>query len=170
MERYCNYVLSIWNDVLKFVTGKIVNKMANDGMEEVRVSALAYMLRYDKRTLDKRGRRIRNIDFLTALRKSNAKYARMEVTHFSNTVNDGILYARKAEDFAKVFRDSFGDGYYYPSPDETTQDLCHSLGEVEYGAKLYHFINFRLPLGGDATWINTWSYYRDWETDRKSVV
>ena len=108
MERYCNYVLSIWNDVLKFVTGKIVNKMANDGMEEVRVSALAYMLRYDKRTLDKRGRRIRNIDFLTALRKSNAKYARMEVTHFSNTVNDGILYARKAEDFAKVFRDSFG--------------------------------------------------------------
>ena len=94
MERYCNYVLSIWNDVLKFVTGKIVNKMANDGMEEVRVSALAYMLRYDKRTLDKRGRRIRNIDFLTALRKSNAKYARMEVTHFSNTVNDGILYAR----------------------------------------------------------------------------
>ena len=30
------------------------------------------------------------------------------VTHFSNTVNDGILYARKAEDFAKVFRDSFG--------------------------------------------------------------
>ena len=34
---------------------------------EVRVSALAYMLRYDKRTLDKRGRRIRNIDFLTAL-------------------------------------------------------------------------------------------------------
>ena len=44
--------------------------------------------------LDKRGRRIRNIDFLTALRKSNAKYARMEVTHFSNTVNDGILYAR----------------------------------------------------------------------------
>ena len=103
MERYCNYVLSIWNDVLKFVTGKIVNKMANDGMEEVRVSALAYMLRYDKRTLDKRGRRIRNIDFLTALRKSNAKYARMEVTHFSKTVNDGILYARKAEDFAKVF-------------------------------------------------------------------
>ena len=39
MERYCNYVLSIWNDVLKFVTGTIVNKMANDGMEEVRVSA-----------------------------------------------------------------------------------------------------------------------------------
>ena len=34
VERYCNYVLSIWNDVLKFVTGKIVNKMANDGMEE----------------------------------------------------------------------------------------------------------------------------------------
>ena len=32
----------------------------------------------------------------------------MEVTHFSNTVNDGILYARKAEDFAKVFRDSSG--------------------------------------------------------------
>ena len=32
----------------------------------------------------------------------------MEVTHFSNTVNDGILYARKAEDFAKVFRDSLG--------------------------------------------------------------
>ena len=61
MERYCNYVLSIWNDVLKFVTGKIVNKIANDGMEEVRVSALAYMLRYDKRTLDKRGRRkVRN--------------------------------------------------------------------------------------------------------------
>ena len=25
----------------------------------------------------------------------------MEVTHFSNTVNDGILYARKAEDFAR---------------------------------------------------------------------
>ena len=46
MERHCNYVLSIWNDVLKFVTGKIVNKMANDGMEEVRVSALAYMLRW----------------------------------------------------------------------------------------------------------------------------
>ena len=42
------------------------------------------------------------IDFLTALRKSNAKDARMEVTHFSNTVNDGILYARKAEDFAKL--------------------------------------------------------------------
>lgn len=29
--------------------------------------------------------------------------------------------------------------------------------EVEYCAKLYHFINCRLPLGGDATWINTWS-------------
>ena len=62
----------------------------------------------EKLGLIKRGRRIRNIDFLTALRRSNAKYARMEVTHFSNTVNDGILYARKAEDFAKVFRDSFG--------------------------------------------------------------
>ena len=43
----------IESGVLEFVTGKIVNKMANDGLEEVRVSALAYMLRYDKRTLDK---------------------------------------------------------------------------------------------------------------------
>ena len=99
VERYCNYVLSIWNDVLKFVTGKIVNKMANDGMEEVRVSALAYMLGYDKRTLDKRGRRIRNIDFLTALRKSNAKYARMEVTHFSNTVMMGYCMRGRRRTF-----------------------------------------------------------------------
>lgn len=51
----------------------------------------------------------------------------------------------------------FGNGYYYPSPDETAQDLCPSLGEVEFGAKLYHFINFRLPLIGDSTWINTWA-------------
>ncbi|WBF79427.1 hypothetical protein BNCALIDO_00037 [Aeromonas phage vB_AdhM_TS9] len=50
----------------------------------------------------------------------------------------------------------FGDGYYYPSPDGTAQDLCPSLGEVEFGAKLYHFINFRLPFTGDSTWINTW--------------
>ena len=76
--------------------------------DEIWVSALAYMLRYDDRTLGKRGRKIRNIDFLNALRRSNKKYAKMEVTHFSNTINAGILYVSKAEDFAKVFRNDFG--------------------------------------------------------------
>ena len=79
-----------------------------ESKDEIWVSALAYMLRYDDRTLGKRGRKIRNIDFLNALRRSNKKYAKMEVTHFSNTINGGILYGKKAEDFAKVFRDSFG--------------------------------------------------------------
>ena len=51
----------------------------------------------------------------------------------------------------------FGNEYYYPSPDDTAQDLCPSLGEVEFGVKLYHFINFRLPVTGDATWINDWA-------------
>lgn len=49
-----------------------------------------------------------------------------------------------------------GGGYYYPSPEDTAQDLCPSYGEIVYGTKLYHFINFRLPFNGDATWINTW--------------
>lgn len=49
-----------------------------------------------------------------------------------------------------------GSEYSYPSPEETTQNLCPSLGEVEYGAKLYHLINFRLPFSGDTTWINEW--------------
>lgn len=80
--------------------------MANE--DEIYVSALAYMLRYDDRTLSKRGRKIRNVDFLTALRRGNKKYAKMEVTHFSNTIKGGIMYVGKAEDFAKVFRDDFG--------------------------------------------------------------
>ena len=74
--------------------------------EEKWITAFEYMLRYDDRTLSKRGRKIRNIDFLNAL-KRNPKYEKMQVTHLSNTINGGILYVRKAEDFAKVFRDDF---------------------------------------------------------------
>lgn len=48
------------------------------------------------------------------------------------------------------------DDYIYPNPEDTTQELCPSLGEVEYGQKLYHLINFRLPSLGNATWINKW--------------
>lgn len=48
------------------------------------------------------------------------------------------------------------DEYTYPSPEDTTQDLCPSLGEVEYGEKLYYLINFRLPSFGDVSWINNW--------------
>lgn len=50
----------------------------------------------------------------------------------------------------------FGDGYYYPSPDDNTQNLCPAFGDAQFGAKLYHFINFRLPFTGDSTWINQW--------------
>lgn len=49
-----------------------------------------------------------------------------------------------------------GTEYSYPTPEETTQNLCPSLGQVEYGAKLYNLINFRLPFTGDSTWINLW--------------
>lgn len=75
--------------------------------DEKWISAFEYMLRYDDRTLGKRGRKIRNIDFLNALHR-NPKYKKMQVTHLSNTINGGIKYAKKAEDFAKVFRDDFG--------------------------------------------------------------
>lgn len=88
--------------------GNILANSENEvnGMEKW-ITAFEYMLRYDDRTLGKRGRKIRNIDFLNAL-KRNPKYEKMQVTHLSNTINGGILYGKKAEDFAKVFRDSFG--------------------------------------------------------------
>lgn len=61
----------------------------------------------------------------------------------------------------------FGDGYYYPSPEDTSQDLCPSIGQAAFGAKLYHFINFRLPFTGDSTWINTWQgLYKDFKKIR----
>lgn len=73
---------------------------------EVWISAFAYMLRYDSRTLARRGRKIRNIDFLNALHKY-PKYRKMQVTHLSNTINGGIQSGKKAEDFARVFRNEF---------------------------------------------------------------
>lgn len=79
----------------------------SDNTEDIKISAICYMLRYDKRTLSKRGRKIRNIDFLTAL-KRDKRFAKVQVTHFCNTLQDGILYHKKAEDYAKVFRDDFG--------------------------------------------------------------
>lgn len=54
------------------------------------------------------------------------------------------------------------DEYLYPSPEDSTQQLCPSLGDVEFGEKLYHLINFRLPFSKDATWINEWQgLYKD---------
>ena len=50
------------------------------------------------------------LEFLQLENPTNYPKGSHVVRHFSNTVNDGILYARKAEDFAKVFRDSFGIG------------------------------------------------------------
>lgn len=49
-----------------------------------------------------------------------------------------------------------GTQYIYPSPEDLTEDLCPNFGDVVYGQKLYHLINFRLPITGDATWINLW--------------
>lgn len=46
--------------------------------------------------------------------------------------------------------------YLYPSPEDETEQLCPTIGEVEYGNKLYYLINFRLPVTGDSTWINLW--------------
>lgn len=55
-----------------------------------------------------------------------------------------------------------GNDYIYPSPEDTTQQLCPSLGDVVFGEKLYHLINFRLPFTKDATWINEWQgLYKD---------
>lgn len=81
----------------------------NNGVQadEKWVSAFAYMLRYDDRTLSKRGRKIRNVDFLNALHKY-PKYRKMQVTHLSNTIKGGIQSGKKAEDFARVFRNEFG--------------------------------------------------------------
>lgn len=81
----------------------------NNGVQadEKWVSAFSYMLRYDDRTLSKRGRKIRNVDFLNALHKY-PKYRKMQVTHLSNTIKGGIQSGKKAEDFARVFRNEFG--------------------------------------------------------------
>ncbi|WP_338429386.1 hypothetical protein V3429_02235 [Aeromonas jandaei] len=49
-----------------------------------------------------------------------------------------------------------GTQYIYPTPEDTKIDMCPSYGEVIYGQKLYHLINFRLPVWGDLTWINKW--------------
>lgn len=55
-----------------------------------------------------------------------------------------------------------GTEYNYPAPEDTKQNLCPSLGLVEYGSKLYQLINFRLPFTKDATWINEWQgLYKD---------
>ena len=61
----------------------------------------------------------------------------------------------------------FGDGYYYPSPDDNIQNLCPAFGDEQFGTKLYHFINFRLPFTGDSTWVNTWQgLYKDFRKIR----
>jgi len=64
------------------------------------------MLRYDKRTIEKRGRRIKNVDFLKAMRKYK-HFQNVQVTHFCNTLQSGIMYMAKAEKYAAVFRDHF---------------------------------------------------------------
>lgn len=76
-------------------------------MENKQVSAIAYMLRNDERTIKKRGRAIRNIDFIDAM-KRYPYFKRVEATHFCNTLTEGIRYIGKAEKYVKVFREQFG--------------------------------------------------------------
>jgi len=76
-------------------------------MQDKPISAIAYMLRNDERTIAKRGRAIRNIDFIDAM-KRYPNFKRVEATHFSNTLNEGIRYIGKAEKYVKVFREQFG--------------------------------------------------------------
>jgi hypothetical protein len=76
-------------------------------MENKQVSAISYMLRSDERTIKKRGRAIRNIDFIDAM-KRYPYFKRVEATHFCNTLTEGIRYIGKAEKYVKVFREQFG--------------------------------------------------------------
>ena len=75
--------------------------------EQKPISAIAYMLRSDERTIKKRGRAIRNIDFIDAM-KRYPYFKRVEATHFCNTLTEGIRYIGKAEKYVKVFREQFG--------------------------------------------------------------
>lgn len=72
-----------------------------------KISSFEYMLRYSDKTLDKRGRPIKNIDFLNALKRGGG-FDRLEATNFCNTIAKGIHTQVKADRFAKTFRDEFG--------------------------------------------------------------
>ena len=77
------------------------------GIMTKKMSALEYMLRYSDRTLEKRGRPIKNIDFINALKRTGG-FDKLEATHFCTTVTNGIRNEDKANRYAKTFRDEFG--------------------------------------------------------------
>lgn len=70
------------------------------------ISSLEYMLRYSDKTIGKRGRPIRNIDFIRALKRQSG-FEGLEPTYFSYTVNRGIKNVEKAERYASTFRSEF---------------------------------------------------------------
>jgi hypothetical protein len=65
------------------------------------------MLRYSDKTIGKRGRPIRNIDFIKALKRQSG-FDGLEPTYFSSTVAKGIKNIDKAEKYASAFRTEFG--------------------------------------------------------------
>jgi len=71
------------------------------------ISSLEYMLRYSDKTIGKRGRPIRNIDFIKALKRQSG-FDGLEPTYFSSTVAKGIKNIDKAEKYASAFRTEFG--------------------------------------------------------------
>lgn len=49
------------------------------------------------------------------------------------------------------------DEFSYPPPGTLDDELCDVDSQVEFGGKLYSFINFRLNIAGDSTWDNQWN-------------
>lgn len=49
------------------------------------------------------------------------------------------------------------DEYDYPEGTGGPGRICDEDGIVEAANKLYYLINFRMPRGGDSTWINEWA-------------
>lgn len=48
------------------------------------------------------------------------------------------------------------DEFDYPPPSMLDDQLCDVDSQIEFGGKLYFFLNFRLNVAGDATWDNQW--------------
>ena len=65
------------------------------------------MMRYSEKTIEKRGRPIKNVDMIKALRKTG-NFDNLEATFFSTTLLRGIKARLKAIRYARVLSNEFG--------------------------------------------------------------
>lgn len=87
----------------------------------------------------------------------------LDITEFSSTMDVVVrsytcyltVTTREGDELNIAF--SAEQGYTYPTPSEGAASLCGDDQWVTWQNKLYYLINFRMPVYGDATWINTWA-------------